>query len=94
MKDFKLHMCNVIDPLNEQFKNGIHMQYAVRNSGRGGDAMMATQILYMWTWSRDHNTHDAVLSSNTALHFGRPSKIQQYSNAMCGTMENNGFVTR
>ena len=29
----------------------------------------------MWTRSRDHNTHAAVPTPNTALQFGRPSEI-------------------
>ena len=41
----------------------------------------------MWTMSRDHNTHDAVPHPAVWTTF----KVQQYSKAICRTMENSGF---
>ena len=44
--------------------------------------------------SRDHGSHDAMLTPRTPLHLGRPSKVQRYCSSMHRAMEEDSLMTR
>ena len=48
----------------------------------------------MQAGSRDHDSHDAMLTPRTPIHLGRPSKIQRYSSSMHRSMEEDSLITR
>ena len=45
-------------------------------------------------WQQDHGSHDAMLTTRTPMHLGRPSKVQRYSSSMHGAMEEDSMMTR
>ena len=64
-----------------------------KNKGRSGDISTETQHVNA-AGSREHVSHDAMLTPRTPLHLGRPSKVQRYSSNMHGAMEEDRLMTR
>ena len=44
--------------------------------------------------SREHVSHVTMLTPRTALHLGRPSRVQRYISSMHGAMEEDCLMTQ